>query len=377
MTRQEAYQFLLKDSYRDGFYIVSAPYSSDVYIGVLKSYQVYKNQHQLLETVPFQGEQFPSCKMKDANNCLCSDSEVNLPDGSCSLPQEPNKCEADSWQGILYFPSGTPPIASACRDGCSYNLWDGTYICEDGQCYGHYKPSNIECDGSGDGGGSPDPDPNPDPDGGGDGGGDGSPDPDPNPDPNGGGDGGGDGDGGVTNPDPDAPVCDTNNPNYPFCLDPDWVCDPTVNQCDGGGGGGDGGGGGGGGDSGSGDGDGQCDPTQEDCGLGGGGSGVTKPGEPDDPWKDVLNDEDIQKLKDKTEQVKTDINKQMNTFKSLFSVPDYGVGGNIAPVEFDLNHNGTNIPVKFGIFGNIAVDISSIVLLCAAVIAFLIVTTRN
>ncbi|MDF4752401.1 hypothetical protein P3527_05965 [Vibrio parahaemolyticus] len=133
----------------------------------------------------------------------------------------------------------------------------------------------------------------------------------------------------------------------------------------------DGVGGGGGGGNGDGDGDGSCEG--EDC------TPVAFPGAPEvvDPFSEILDETDINDILTRTAEVKTEIQTQMNNFKGLFKVPDYGTGGNIAPVEFDLNHNGTTIPVKFGIFGDISEDISAIIIMIAAFIAFLIVTTRR
>lgn len=131
------------------------------------------------------------------------------------------------------------------------------------------------------------------------------------------------------------------------------------------------GGGGGGGGNGDGDGDGSCEG--EDC------TPVAFPGAPEvvDPFAEILDETDINDILTRTAEVKTEIQTQMNNFKGLFKVPDYGTGGNIAPVEFDLNHNSTTIPVKFGIFGDISEDISAIIIMIAAFIAFLIVTTRR
>ncbi|HHF3289301.1 TPA: hypothetical protein ACPJ2S_003521 [Vibrio alginolyticus] len=134
---------------------------------------------------------------------------------------------------------------------------------------------------------------------------------------------------------------------------------------------GSGGGGGGGGGNGDGNGEGSCEG--EDC------NPVGFPGAPEvvDPFAEILDETDINDILTRTEEVKTQLQTQMNNFKGLFRVPDYGTGGDIAPVEFDLKHAGTTIPVKFGIFSQISSDISSIIVMIAAFIAFLIVTTRR
>ncbi|MCE9846364.1 hypothetical protein [Vibrio antiquarius] len=130
-------------------------------------------------------------------------------------------------------------------------------------------------------------------------------------------------------------------------------------------------GGGGGGGNGDGNGEGSCEG--EDC------NPVGFPGAPEvvDPFAEILDETDINDILTRTEEVKTQLQTQMNNFKGLFRVPDYGTGGDIAPVEFDLKHAGTTIPVKFGIFSQISADISSIIVMIAAFIAFLIVTTRR
>ncbi|MCR9622016.1 hypothetical protein NB476_06675 [Vibrio sp. RM-44-3] len=133
----------------------------------------------------------------------------------------------------------------------------------------------------------------------------------------------------------------------------------------------DGVGSGGGGGNGDGNGEGSCEG--EDC------NPVGFPGAPEvvDPFAEILDETDINDILTRTEEVKTQLQTQMNNFKGLFRVPDYGTGGDIAPVEFDLKHAGTTIPVKFGIFSQISADISSIIVMIAAFIAFLIVTTRR
>ncbi|MFL0829485.1 hypothetical protein [Vibrio parahaemolyticus] len=130
------------------------------------------------------------------------------------------------------------------------------------------------------------------------------------------------------------------------------------------------GGGGGGGGNGDGDGSGEC---EGDC------VPVNFPGVPEvvDPFAEILDETDINDLLTRKEEMKTQLEAQMNNFKGLFRVPDYGTGGTIAPVEFNLQHRETSIPVKFGIFGEISADISSIMIMIAAFIAFLIVTTRR
>lgn len=130
------------------------------------------------------------------------------------------------------------------------------------------------------------------------------------------------------------------------------------------------GGGGGGGGNGDGDGSGEC---EGDC------VPVNFPGVPEvvDPFAEILDETDINDLLTRKEEMKTQLETQMNNFKGLFRVPDYGTGGTIAPVEFNLQHRETSIPVKFGIFGEISADISSIMIMIAAFIAFLIVTTRR
>ncbi len=130
------------------------------------------------------------------------------------------------------------------------------------------------------------------------------------------------------------------------------------------------GGGGGGGGNGDGDGGGEC---EGDC------VPVNFPGVPEvvDPFAEILDETDINDLLTRKEEMKTQLEAQMNNFKGLFRVPDYGTGGTIAPVEFNLQHRETSIPVKFGIFGEISADISSIMIMIAAFIAFLIVTTRR
>ncbi|MCQ9091269.1 hypothetical protein, partial [Vibrio alginolyticus] len=127
----------------------------------------------------------------------------------------------------------------------------------------------------------------------------------------------------------------------------------------------------GGGGNGDGNGEGSCEG--EDC------NPVSFPGAPEvvDPFAEILDETDINDILTRTEEVKTQLQTQMNNFKGLFRVPDYGTGGDIAPVEFDLKHAGTTIPVKFGIFSQISADISSIIVMIAAFIAFLIVTTRR
>lgn len=131
------------------------------------------------------------------------------------------------------------------------------------------------------------------------------------------------------------------------------------------------GGGGGGGGNGDGNGEGSCEG--EDC------NPVGFPGVPEvvDPFAEILDETDINDILTRTEEVKTQLQTQMNNFKGLFRVPEYGTGGDIAPIEFDLQHAGTIIPVKFGIFSQISADISSIIIMIAAFIAFLIVTTRR
>ncbi|HBC3440595.1 TPA: hypothetical protein ACGSTK_003907 [Vibrio parahaemolyticus] len=128
--------------------------------------------------------------------------------------------------------------------------------------------------------------------------------------------------------------------------------------------------GGGGGGGGNGDGGGEC---EGDC------VPVNFPGVPEvvDPFAEILDETDINDLLTRKEEMKTQLEAQMNNFKGLFRVPDYGTGGTIAPVEFNLQHRETSIPVKFGIFGEISADISSIMIMIAAFIAFLIVTTRR
>lgn len=130
------------------------------------------------------------------------------------------------------------------------------------------------------------------------------------------------------------------------------------------------GGGGGGGGNGDGDGSGEC---EGDC------VPVNFPGVPEvvDPFAEILDETDINDLLTRKEEMKTQLEAQMNNFKGLFRVPDYGTGGTIAPVEFNLQHRETSIPVKFGIFGEISADISSIMIMIAAFIAFLTVTTRR
>ncbi|HCH0380389.1 TPA: hypothetical protein NKV57_001080 [Vibrio parahaemolyticus] len=129
--------------------------------------------------------------------------------------------------------------------------------------------------------------------------------------------------------------------------------------------------GGGGNGDGNGDGDGSCEG--EDC------NPVGFPGAPEvvDPFAEILDETDINDILTRTEEVKTQLQTQMNNFKGLFRVPNYGIGGDIAPVEFSLKHAGSTIPVKFGIFSQISTDISSIIIMIAAFIAFLIVTTRR
>ena len=133
----------------------------------------------------------------------------------------------------------------------------------------------------------------------------------------------------------------------------------------------DGVGGGGGGGNGDGDGDGSCEG--EDC------TPVGFPGAPEvvDPFAEILDETDISDILTRTEEVKTQMEAQISNFKGLFNVPNYGTGGTIAPIEFDLNHHNTSIPVKFGIFGEISDEISAIILMVAGFIAFLIVTTRR
>lgn len=130
------------------------------------------------------------------------------------------------------------------------------------------------------------------------------------------------------------------------------------------------GGGGGGNGNGEGDGEGDC---EEDC------TPVAFPGAPEvkDPFEEILDQADIDSVLTRTEEVKTKLQAQVSNFKGLFRVPNYGTGGSIAPVEFNLDHHGTNIPVKFGIFSLIAPEISSIIIMIAAFICFLIVTTRR
>lgn len=293
---------------------------------------------------------------------------AEFPSGECK--PNGNQCEASNSTFTVDFPLGSKPATAICEGGCAATLFPGAFTCDDTKCFGAYSYTGESCDGtegsggdgSGDaetpGGGSenPDPEPNPDPinpnpggdggsEGGGTGGGTGG---------GGGGTGSGDGgsEGGATG------GGDGDNPG----------------GGPGGGGGGDNPGGGGSGDgSGEGNGDGNGDGDGSGEGEGG-GTGL--PGKADNPWKEILDEQDIKEMKDKEVEVKEKITKKMDEFRNLFNVPVHTGGGSITPVQFTLNHGGGSVQVKNDWLGRISADISSVIILIASVLAFLIVTRK-
>ncbi|WP_415721606.1 hypothetical protein [Photobacterium ganghwense] len=306
----------------------------------------------------------------------CPDgSMATYPDSDCKpIPDEPKQCEASTSTFTVDFPLGSSPTSAICEQGCSADLFPGAFACDDTKCFGAYSYTGDSCDGTegsggsggdnpGDGGSetpggghenpdppNPDPTPNPNPggDGGSDGGGTGGGGGGTGGSGDGGSEGGGTGGGGGDNP--------GGGP--------------------GGGGGGDNPGGGGSGDgSGEGNGDGNGDGDGDGSGEGeGGGTGL--PGKADNPWKEILDEQDIKEMKDKEAEVKEKITKKMDEFRNLFNVPVHTGGGSITPVQFTLNHGGGSVQVKNDWLGRISADISSVIILIASVLAFLIVTRK-
>lgn len=129
---------------------------------------------------------------------------------------------------------------------------------------------------------------------------------------------------------------------------------------------------GGGGSGGDGEGEGGCDPEKSTCesDLNFGKPEVTN------PFEDILSAEDIVAINQKTDDVKGLINQKINSFKSLVSTPNYGVGGEVEGVVVEANHYGKSIKMEQNFLSRSSGDFSTIIILICGIIAFGVVARR-
>lgn len=131
-------------------------------------------------------------------------------------------------------------------------------------------------------------------------------------------------------------------------------------------------GGGGSGGDGEGEGEGGCDPEKSTC------ESDLNFGEPEvtNPFEDILSAEDIVAINQKTDDVKGLINQKINSFKSLVSTPNYGVGGEVEGVVVEANHYGKLIKMEQNFLSRSSGDFSTIIILICGIIAFGVVARR-
>ncbi|MEZ9289124.1 hypothetical protein [Vibrio lentus] len=129
---------------------------------------------------------------------------------------------------------------------------------------------------------------------------------------------------------------------------------------------------GGGGSGGDGEGEGGCDPDKSTC------ESDLNFGEPEvtNPFEDILSAEDIVAINQKTDDVKGLINQKINSFKSLVSTPNYGVGGEVEGVVVEANHYGKSIKMEQNFLSRSSGDFSTIIILICGIIAFGVVARR-
>lgn len=101
-------------------------------------------------------------------------------------------------------------------------------------------------------------------------------------------------------------------------------------------------------------------------------------GEPEvtNPFEDILSAEDIVAINQKTDDVKGLINQKINSFKSLVSTPNYGVGGEVEGVVVEANHYGKSIKMEQNFLSRSSGDFSTIIILICGIIAFGVVARR-
>lgn len=123
---------------------------------------------------------------------------------------------------------------------------------------------------------------------------------------------------------------------------------------------------------------------QSGIGSGGGGSGDGEGdgglnfGEPEftNPFEDILSAQDIADINQKTDDVKGLINQKINSFKSLVSTPNYGLGGEVQGVVVEANHYGQSIKMEQNFLARSSAEFSTIILLICGIIAFGVVARR-
>lgn len=110
----------------------------------------------------------------------------------------------------------------------------------------------------------------------------------------------------------------------------------------------------------------------------GDGDGGLNFGEPEftNPFEDILSTQDIADINQKTDDVKGLINQKINSFKSLVSTPNYGIGGEVQGVVVEANHYGQSIKMEQNFLARSSTEFSTIILLICGIIAFGVVARR-
>lgn len=96
----------------------------------------------------------------------------------------------------------------------------------------------------------------------------------------------------------------------------------------------------------------------------------------DDVYKDILDEKDIDKLKQDTDKIKDDLKRKMDDFKKLFGDPVIQQGGNIEKIEFSLNHAGQNIKVDNNAFNEVGALVEKLVIAICALIALFVICRK-